>query len=84
MHENDARRALGLIAATYAEAQRHGDVVAQMELQSLVPAGVTVGECNERCRASMVARTGLRGATLDWLAVPAKLDKQVLASGEIK
>jgi hypothetical protein len=84
MKQGDGKRALATIAATHAEAQRHGDVVAQMELQSLLPAGVTIGECNERCRASMVARTGLRGATLDWLTVPAKVDTRVLAQRDIR
>ncbi|GAB3099190.1 hypothetical protein GCM10027159_21540 [Lysobacter terrae] len=84
MKQGDGKRALEIVAATHAEAQRHGDVVAQMELQSLLPAGVTVGECDARCRAGMVARTGLRGATLDWLTVPAKIDTQVLAQHEIR
>lgn len=84
MQKGDGKRAMDIISATYAEAQRHGDVVAQMELQSLVPAGMTLGECNARCRASTVARTGLRGATLDWLTVPAKVDRQVLARSDIR
>lgn len=84
MHKGDGKRAMDIIGATYAEAQRHGDVVAQMELQSLMPSGVSLGECNERCRASTVARTGLRGATLDWLTAPAKVDRQVLAISDIR
>ncbi|QNP39878.1 winged helix-turn-helix domain-containing protein [Lysobacter solisilvae (ex Woo and Kim 2022)] len=84
MQRGDGKGALDLITTTYAEAQRHGDVVAQMELQSLVPAGMTVGECNERCRTGTVARTGLRGATLDWLVVPAKVDRQVLARNGVR
>jgi DNA-binding winged helix-turn-helix (wHTH) protein len=84
MKRGDGKQALATIAAAHAEAQRHGDVVAQMELQSLLPAGVSIGECNERCRASMVARTGLRGATLDWLTVPAKVDTRVLAQRDIR
>ena len=84
MQQGDGKRALEIVAATHAEAQRHGDVVAQMELQSLMPAGVGVGECDARCRASMVARTGLRGASLDWLTAPAKVDTQVLAQHAIR
>jgi hypothetical protein len=84
LQRGEGKRALDLIVAAHAEAQRHGDVVGQMELQSLVPAGITLGECNERCRASMVARTGLRGATLDWLTGPAKVDTQILAQSEIR
>ena len=82
--EGDARRALPLLANVHAQAVRYGDVYAQLEVQSLLPPGMAIGECNERCQSALVASSGLRGATLDWLVVPAKVDTKVLPGQSIR
>lgn len=84
LHDGDSKRALRLLGSVHAQAVRNGDVVTQLEVQSLLPAGMGIGECNERCQAALVASTGLRGATLDWLVVPAKVDAKALLQGNIK
>lgn len=78
LHDGDGRKALDLLANVHAQAVRNGDVVTQLEVQSLLPRGMTIGECNDRCQAALVASTGLRGATLDWLVAPAKVDAKTL------
>jgi hypothetical protein len=76
--------ALPLLANVHAQAVRYGDVYAQLEVQSLLPPGMAIGECNERCQSALVASSGLRGATLDWLVVPAKVDTKVLLGQSIR
>lgn len=49
------------------QAHRLGDVATVIELHSLMPPGLTLDGCNPAARTTMVARTGLRGATLGWL-----------------
>jgi DNA-binding winged helix-turn-helix (wHTH) protein len=78
LHDGDRNRALRLLGSVHAQAVRNGDVITQLEVQSLLPSGMTIGECNERCQAALVASTGLRGATLDWLVGPAKVDTKAL------
>lgn len=80
MADGDGRRAFGLLSAVHATARRNNDAVTQLEVQSLLPPGATIGECNVRCQAALIARTGLRGATLDWLTVPSRLDTGVLTA----
>lgn len=84
IHEGEDERALRLLANVHAQAVRNNDVVTQLEVQSLLPPGMGIGECNERCKGALVASTGLRGATLDWLVVPAKVDTRRLLEGNIK
>ncbi|WP_460729229.1 winged helix-turn-helix domain-containing protein [Lysobacter rhizosphaerae] len=84
MVDGDSKRALHILAAIHAQAVRNGDVVSQLEVQSLLPPGMPIGECNERCQAALVASSGLRGATLDWLVVPAKLDTKLLLQRNIR
>lgn len=78
LHEGGEQRALRLLANVHAHAVRNGDVVAQLEVQSLLPPGMAIGECNERCQSALVANSGLRGANLDWLVAPAKVDTTAL------
>ena len=84
MAGSKSQEALRILGNVHAEAVRNHDVITQLEVQSLMPPGVSIGECNERCQAALVASTGLRGATLDWLVVPAKLDSKVLLQGNIR
>jgi cellulose synthase operon protein C len=84
VNDGDSKRALQLLANVHAQAMRNGDVVTQLEVQSLLPPGMAIGECNERCQSALVASTGLRGATLDWLVVPAKLDTKALLEQNIR
>ena len=84
MVAGDSPRALRLLSSVHAQAVRNNDVVTQMEVQSLLPPGMAIDECNDRCRADMIARTGLRGATLDWLTVPAKVDSKALLRGSVR
>lgn len=80
MAGGDGRHAWQLLSAVYASARRNHDAVTQLEIQSLLPPGTTIGECDPRCQAALIARTGLRGATLDWLTAPSRLDTGVLAA----
>lgn len=82
--DGDGRRAAGLLASVHAKAQRNNDVVTQLEIYSLLPPGAAIGECNERCQAALVARTGLRGANLDWLRAPSRLDTSGLKPGVVQ
>ena len=84
LHDGDRARALRLLANVHAQAVRNDDAITQLEVQSLLPPGMAIGECNERCQAALVASTGLRGATLDWLVKPANVDAQALLQGNIR
>jgi cellulose synthase operon protein C len=84
LKDGDSKRALHLLASVHAQAVRNGDVVTQLEVQSLLPPGMTIGECNERCQSALVASSGLRGATLEWLVVPAKVDTKALLGQSIR
>lgn len=84
MAGGDGRRAFAMLSTVHAQARRNGDAVTQMEIHSLLPDGVAIGECHERCQAALVARTGLRGATLDWLTGPVGVDTGVLVRREIR
>jgi tetratricopeptide (TPR) repeat protein len=84
MVDGDSKRALHILDAVHAQATRNGDVVSQLEVQSLLPPGMPIGECNERCQAALIASTGLRGATLDWLVVPAKVNTKLLLQRDIR
>ena len=69
--QGDRNRAETLLAQSDANAHRHGDAVAQLELHGLMsntarlPSG-----CDATQRKALVARTGMRGASLDWLFGP--------------
>ncbi len=80
----NGKRAHDLLSAVYAKAQRNNDAVTQLEIHSLLPRGASIGECSERCQAALVARTGLRGANLDWLRVSSKLDTNALKPSPIR
>ena len=62
----DTARATSIAARTHSQAHRLGDTVAQMELHELMPLHA-FPECTRASQEALVARSGLRGATLDWL-----------------
>jgi DNA-binding winged helix-turn-helix (wHTH) protein len=84
INDGDNPRALRILANVHAQAIRNDDAIAQLEVQSLLPPGMPIGECNERCQAALLASTGLRGATLDWLVVPARVDTKALLQRNIR
>jgi hypothetical protein len=63
--KGDISHATTVAAATHAQAHRLGDVVAQMELHNLMPGAFP--ECTLAHREALIARSGMRGATLGWL-----------------
>lgn len=63
----ESKRAAALVTATHDQAHALDDVLAQMEVHSLLPADFVSEDCNPARRAAVVGRTGMRGATLDWL-----------------
>lgn len=63
----ESKRAATLVTATHEQAHAVRDVLAQMEVHSLLPADFVSEDCNPARRAAAVAGTGMRGATLDWL-----------------
>ncbi|SJZ94748.1 winged helix-turn-helix domain-containing protein [Novilysobacter spongiicola] len=64
---SDAATAAAILERNHERAHRIGDVIAQLELHSLVPDGARLGDCDPATRAAQVAATGMRGATLDWM-----------------
>jgi hypothetical protein len=50
-----------------AKAHRTGDAVAQLEAHSLMSHDATLKGCSPATRSALLARTGLRGASLGWL-----------------
>jgi hypothetical protein len=74
LDEGNTDSALAMLTQVHAKAHRNGDAITQSEIHSLMPSGVELGECTATRRAGLVARTGMRGATLDWLVTPAKVD----------
>lgn len=67
MARGDRTEALRLLGQLDAKAHELGDVAAQMEAHSLMPADAVFGECTAAARTRLAARTGLRGANLHWL-----------------
>ncbi|WP_460732385.1 winged helix-turn-helix domain-containing protein [Lysobacter tyrosinilyticus] len=63
--KGDPMRATSALAETHARAHRLGDVVAQIELHSLMPGAFP--ECTLAFREAVIARSGMRGAKLSWL-----------------
>lgn len=82
MSDDDRAGAMKRLAALHAQARQLHDTVTQMEVQSLLAQNDTLDGCNERCRIAMAARTGLRGATLDWLVMPARRGAGLLSRAD--
>ena len=65
---NDAET---LLARGDANAHRHHDAIAQLELHGLMsPTARLPDGCDATARTALLARTGMRGASLDWLFGP--------------
>lgn len=54
------------------DAHRRGDVIAQLELHSLTERHALPTGCDDDARRAQLAATGLRGARLDWVALPGR------------
>ena len=65
--DGDTATAAAILERNHERAHRIGDVIAQLELHSLVADGARLGNCDAAKRAALVAATGMRGATLDWM-----------------
>lgn len=74
----DGGRATALVTKVHDQAHALGDVAAQMEVHSLLPANFVSEDCNPARRVAVVASTGMRGASLDWLHAP-----QILSGARI-
>jgi DNA-binding winged helix-turn-helix (wHTH) protein len=61
-------RAVAIARQLHAKAHRLDDKVAEMQIHSLLPPGFIGDDCSQLGRDAVVARSGMRGATLDWLA----------------
>lgn len=62
----DHARGIAIASKVHEEALRFGDVVTQLQVRSLLPPGA-LPEQSVATHEVLVARTGMRGATLDWL-----------------
>lgn len=80
----DSARAMALLSAVHAKARRHRDAVTQLEIHSLLPPGMAIGDCAERCQRALMARTGMRGATLAWLTDRSGLKTTALAAHQAR
>ncbi len=64
----DRARAVSLASEVHVAAHRLDDKVAQIEIHNLIPLGFIPDDCSQVRRDAVVASTGLRGATVDWMA----------------
>jgi len=64
---HDAVAASALVSRLHRRAREMGDVVTELESHSLFGAERASGDCGVAEHQALVARTGLRGASLDWL-----------------
>ena len=76
-NSGDRDRAIALASQVHAKAHRLGDAVAQMEIHSLLPADLLRDTGGLAGRERLVARTGMRGATLDWLTAGAGHEPEI-------
>lgn len=58
------------LQALHRQAHRHGDVIAQLELHSVAERQALPAGCDEAAQRAQLAASGLRGARLDWVALP--------------
>ncbi|GAB3386777.1 winged helix-turn-helix domain-containing protein [Lysobacter fragariae] len=80
MARGDQATANTLLAAVHQQAHDKGDIGSQLEIHSLMRPGTTLGQCDDAHRAALVARTGMRGATLDWLRAGINADTRQRAN----
>jgi hypothetical protein len=66
-HGGERERAIAVATRVHDRAHRLGDVVVQIELHSLLPAGTLPEGGGTAERERLIARTGMRGATSNWL-----------------
>ncbi|WP_148041014.1 winged helix-turn-helix domain-containing protein [Montanilutibacter psychrotolerans] len=78
LSRGDRRLALALASRLDAKARRLGDVLAQMEIHSLLPRDALAVEDGRAPWVVVAARAGVRGATLGWLNLPPRQDTTAL------
>ena len=67
----DRNTAETMLARSDAEAHRYNDAIAQLELHGLMaPTARLPDGCDATARKALLARSGMRGASLDWLFDP--------------
>lgn len=66
----NTKSAQHLLVKTDRAAHQHGDVLAQIRIHGLMEPTMTNAACSAASRAALVARSGLHGATQDWLSKP--------------
>lgn len=78
--EGERQRAASLAGELHSKASHLGDAIVQMEIHSLLPDGSMPDDCDQAHRDLLVARSGMRGASLDWLT-PAFAKRQLQMAG---
>jgi DNA-binding winged helix-turn-helix (wHTH) protein len=63
----DRPRAVAIAGQVHARAHRLDDKIAQMEIHSLLPPGFIEDDNSQVDHDVLIARTGMRGANMDWL-----------------
>jgi cellulose synthase operon protein C len=82
--EGEVERATVLLAELDGHAHLLGDAMIQLELHSLMGGDIAFAHCDRDARMSLLAETGLRGATLDWLVSPLQAAaEQVIAQHDL-
>lgn len=66
--------------ALHADAIRHGDVLAELLVHSLMRKATTIDGCSDQRRVRLLAQSGLRGASDLWMEPNARDSKAALAS----
>jgi hypothetical protein len=66
--------------ALHADAIRHGDVLAELLVHSLMRNATTIDGCSDQRRVRLLAQSGLRGASDLWMEPNARDSKAALAS----
>jgi ATP/maltotriose-dependent transcriptional regulator MalT len=60
-------RAIELASTLHKQSRERGQVLVELQMHSLFPPGVMPGDCSAAQRQALMARTGMRGVSLDWL-----------------
>lgn len=63
----DRARAVALASAVHKQAHQRRQVLVVLKVHSMFPPGLMTGDCSAVQRQVLVARTGMRGVSLDWL-----------------
>jgi tetratricopeptide (TPR) repeat protein len=64
----DRGAAIALASKLHLRARQLGDAVVEMQVHAMLEPGLIENDCSVAEREAMIARTGMRGANLDWLS----------------